>query len=255
MNPRSTAVLAGVSADSTRTGPALSLRQVEAGHRDRVVVRIDSMDVFGGEVLALLGRSGVGKTTALSAIAGTLPHTSGIIAIDGEPAPASGRVRLVARTIQSFPLLHWLSVRGNLALAAKIRGVDLVDAREILRLFRADHLIDRMPKELSGGERCRASLAQAAVGAPRALLLDEPFGGLDTWVKRGVADSLFEFARRHRSAVLFVTHDLHDAFEYADRAAVLAGQDPATVAGEVMVSVPGAMDRIRSLLAPELAPT
>jgi len=144
-------------------------------------------------------------------------------------------------------------VSGNLEKAARIRGVKLNDPDQILRLFQASHLVDRAPHTLSGGERCRASLSQAIVGSPRILLLDEPFAGLDSWVKREVADSLFEFARQSNAAVLFVTHDLHDAVEYSNRSAILGGQSPSTIVAEVDSADAGAIDRIRGLLAKEHA--
>lgn len=227
----------------------LELRSVVAGYDGYPVVHVDHLRVLGGEVVALLGRSGCGKSTLLSAVGGMLPFQAGTTAIDGEPCDERARVRKVARTLQNFPLLHWLTVKGNLEVAAKIRGVPLKDPYAILTRFRAEHLLNRMSRTLSGGERCRASLAQAAVGAPRVLALDEPFTGLDTIVKIEVAETIFDFARQRDAAVLFVTHDLHDACEYANRAIVIAGQGPARVVGEVAVAEGNGVERIRGLMA------
>lgn len=232
------------------TNCVLSLRSVVAGYGGEPVVEIEALDVLGGAVVALLGSSGAGKTTALKAIAGAIPPMRGDILIDGHAYGETGRVRRTARTLQNFPLLHWLSVRGNLLLAARIRGVTLVDPLPALRKFHADHLVDRMPKELSGGERCRASLSNAIVGTShlRVLCLDEPFAGLDAATKGEVAQSLLDFVREQRCAALFVTHDLHDASEFADEAVVLSGYRPSRISGRVQSMREPAERRMRELL-------
>jgi ABC-type nitrate/sulfonate/bicarbonate transport system ATPase subunit len=133
-------------------------------------------------------------------------------------------------------------------LSSHIRGKPCPDPVAILNRFRAGHLLDRFPKTLSGGERCRASLAQAAVANPRILLLDEPFTGLDTFVKEDVAEALFQFARDEGAAVLFVTHDLEDARHYAQRAVVIAAGQPSVIAGVVRSDEDRWLERIRELI-------
>ena len=234
---------------SSEDPPVLSLREVTVGYAQRAVVHVANLDVAGGEVVAVLALSGVGKTTLLNAIAGTLPLIKGHVLIDGKELDNVARVHVVARTLQHFPLLHWLSVEGNLKVAARIRRLRRLNAYAALQRLHAGHLLKRFPRELSGGERCRVSLAQATVGISklRVLLLDEPFGGLDSFVKADVARALFGLARDRSCAVLFVTHDIHDACEYANRAVVLSGASPAGISGELRVTSESA-EELRALL-------
>jgi NitT/TauT family transport system ATP-binding protein len=227
---------------------ALRLTALQAGYGDVVIASIDSLQIAPGEVVAIVGPSGCGKTTLLRTIAGSLPAVAGSIWIDGAAADQSLRQQLTARTLQAFPLLHWLTVEGNLKLAARLRGGLRVQTRELLTEFRAEHLAARFPNELSGGERCRASLAQAVVGSPRVLLLDEPFTGLDTLVKDDVAGSVFEFARAREATVLFITHDLHDAVVYSDRVVVLSSSSPSALFGIVDASCASAEADVRAML-------
>jgi NitT/TauT family transport system ATP-binding protein len=154
----------------------------------------------------------------------------------------------VSRTLQNFPLFHWLTVRENILLAAQIRRVPIVDLDALMRQFSAESLGDRYPHTLSGGERCRASLCQALIGQPHLMLLDEPFSGLDTLVKESIAGRLFKVARANATAVIFVTHDLYDAVAYADRVLVLGGSGITTVIGETEAAASGSLDKVRSML-------
>jgi ABC-type nitrate/sulfonate/bicarbonate transport system ATPase subunit len=226
----------------------MSACEVQFGYKGIPVIGIDSLVIRPGERVALVGRSGCGKTTVLATIAGMIELISGELQFQGAPRDALWRARNTARTVQSFPLFHWLTVRQNLLLACRIRGVKPHHIDKILEQFAASKLANRFPKGLSGGERCRASLAQAVVADPNLLLLDEPFTGLDTIVKEDVAASLFEFARRTQIGVLLVTHDLNDAIEFSDRVLVLGGSPVTRVLAEVPTNHPSALTTVRSLL-------
>jgi ABC-type nitrate/sulfonate/bicarbonate transport system ATPase subunit len=234
---------------------SLELFDVRIQFGSRPIVELSHLAVATGEIVALVGRSGCGKTSLLRMIAGTDPGHEGEIRIDGIPATPAERVERTARTLQSFPLFHWLSVRGNLELAARVRGVKAAEPDRVLREFSADQLASRMPKALSGGERCRASLAQAAMGRPRILMLDEPFTGLDTLVKDDVAQAILAFARALDACVIFVTHDLNDACRYARRIVVLAGREPSSLGEVVKSDGGGAEAQIREILMSEAIQT
>lgn len=175
----------------------------------------------------------------------------GAITFDGRERPQDWRVRHTALTQQHFPLFHWLTVRENLALAAKVRRVPEANLDQLLEQFSASAFADRFPGRLSGGERCRASLAQAAIADPEFLLLDEPFSGLDSLTKDDIARTILSFSRERKIGVLLVTHDLHDVVGLADRALVLRGPGVAKVAAVVDSHAAGALEQMRNALRAE----
>lgn len=199
------------------------------GYADVAVAGPISLKVSPKEVVAFVGPSGCGKTTILKTISGNLPLAGGQILLDSQKQNRLWLSQHLSRTLQNFPLFHWLTVEKNLRLACKVRKISGIDIDQVLNEFSALHLKDRYPTTLSGGECCRASLAQAMVTKPKVVLLDEPFSGLDLHVKEEIAEYLFSFARTHHSSVVFVTHDLHDACEYAKQVIVLGGKQPATI--------------------------
>ena len=172
--------------------------------------------------VALIGPSGAGKTSALSAIAGLTRPASGRIALDGEVwfdaadgvfrKPEERRVGLV---FQEYALFPHMSVRQNVAFAGKSR----VD--EYLERFRISQLADAKPTELSGGERQRVALARALARDPGVLLLDEPLSALDANTKLTVRGELQELLREFGLPTLLVTHDFEDAASLADTLGVL----------------------------------
>jgi ABC-type nitrate/sulfonate/bicarbonate transport system ATPase subunit len=229
-------------------GPILSISRASFGYASEPIVEIEKLEVHSHEVVALVGPSGCGKTTVLSTIAGMRDPIAGSLEILGSSRADRWRAQNTARTVQSFPLFHWLTVRQNLELACRIRGMPVKHVEGLLEQFSASHLTNRYPRGLSGGERCRASLAQAAVANPKLALLDEPFTGLDTLVKEDVAASLFAFAKNNRTSVLLVTHDLNDAVSFSQRVLVLGGRPIASVLAEIDTSDNSALDTIHQLL-------
>jgi NitT/TauT family transport system ATP-binding protein len=234
--------------ESAPAGPILFISRASFGYAAEPIVEIGKLEVHSDEVIALVGPSGCGKTTVLSTIAGMRDPIAGRLEILGSARAARWRAQNTARTVQSFPLFHWLTVRQNLELACRIRGMPVNHVEGLLEQFSASHLANRLPRGLSGGERCRASLAQAAVANPKLALLDEPFTGLDSLVKEDVAASLFAFAKDNGIGVLLVTHDLNDAVSYSQRVLVLGDRPVARVLAEVQTSDGSALETIRQLL-------
>lgn len=228
--------------------PLVAIRDVSFGHGRKIVIHLDQLDVCSGEVVAIVGPSGSGKTSVLATLAGMIEPLKGEILFNGRVQPANWRAQHTAFTLQSFPLFHWLTVMGNLRLACRIRGVDASGLMEVLKEFSADHLADRYPLTLSGGERCRASLSQAVVAHPSLMLLDEPFTGLDNLVKQAVSDSVFRFAEERKVAVILVTHDLYDACEFAHKVVVLANGDVTRIRTQIDTSRPDAILAVRDAL-------
>lgn len=223
----------------------------EIGYVGNTVLGPLDFSVNASEIVAVVGPSGCGKTTLLKAISGEVPIRSGAIQIDGANRNRAWLVEHLARTIQSFPLLHWLTVEENLMMAAKMKKGDPSRISTVLQEFSACHLRSRYPRTLSGGERCRASLAQAAIFKPKVLLLDEPFTGLDLHVKEDIAQHLFSFAQNYGTSIIFVTHELYDACEYAQRVVVLTGNKPALIKKIVNPSDEDAVQQIRRAIKGE----
>lgn len=229
-------------------GDMIEIEDAVFGYQGRAVAGPLSLRVPPREVLAVVGASGCGKTTMLKSVAGVLPLLGGGIRLEGRKRDREWLRANLARTLQNFPLLHWLTVEGNLRVACRLRGLSSADAAQVLAEFSAEHLMHKYPRTLSGGERCRASLAQAAITRPKILLLDEPLNGLDFHVKEGVAESLFSFCTSHNASIVFVTHDLHDACTYSNRVAILGGGPPATIAAIVNVDGASTVPLVRAHL-------
>mgnify|MGYP002619999147 CR=1 FL=1 len=191
-----------------------------------------SLDVDSGAFVALLGPSGSGKTTLLRMIAGLdHPDEGRIIMGDRDVTGVHVRERRVGFVFQSYALFEHMSVAQNVAFGLTVlpraRRPDraTIDARVRTLLARVElaGFGDRLPSELSGGQRQRVALARALATDPRVLLLDEPFGALDALVRRDLRRWVRSFHASLGIESILVTHDQEEAFELADRVAVLNG--------------------------------
>jgi osmoprotectant transport system ATP-binding protein len=187
-----------------------------------------SLAVARGEAVALVGESGSGKTTLLRCFNRMVEHDEGGVQVRGEEVRGLDPVRLrrsLGYVQQDGGLLpHW-SVLRNAALVPWLVGAAAPEAaaRGALELVGLDpeEFGERWPRELSGGQRQRAALARALAAEPAVLLLDEPFGALDAITRAEVRRAFASLKRRLGLTVLLVTHDLTEAFQLADRVAVL----------------------------------
>lgn len=178
----------------------------------------------------LFGASGAGKTTLLDCIAGLTDPDDGRIAIGGEDLYDSEKKQNVAawkRRIgyvhQDLALFPHLTAEENVAYGLRKLGAAERQgrSREILGLFRIDHLRDRRPAQISGGERQRVALARALVTQPRALMLDEPLAALDRPTKSSLVSDLRAWNQHHRVPILFVTHSGEEVFALGDEVIML----------------------------------
>jgi NitT/TauT family transport system ATP-binding protein len=206
-----------------------------------------SLTLREGEIVALLGRSGSGKSTMLRCIAGLIAPSAGSVSYRGELL--NGANPGVAMVFQSFALLPWLTVQQNVELAMQARDVPSTVRHEralrVIDLIGLDGFESAYPKELSGGMRQRVGFARALAVQPDALLMDEPFSALDVLTAanlRGELTRLWENREFPTKAVLIVTHNIEEAVQLADRILVLSS-NPGRIRAELPVTLPRPRDR------------
>jgi osmoprotectant transport system ATP-binding protein len=210
--------------------PIVSIAGVRFSYKEQVVLDDLDLSVAAGESVALVGRSGAGKSTLLKLINRLLLPESGTVVVDGRDTREWDPIVLRRRTgyvLQEIGLFPHLTVEENVALVPRLEGWP--DARRQARAHELLELVGlppaefahRWPRELSGGQRQRVGVARALAVDPPIVLMDEPFGALDS-VTREELRAEFQRIRRHlRQTVVFVTHDMDEAFALGDRVCVL----------------------------------
>ncbi|MCI0620895.1 MAG: ABC transporter ATP-binding protein [Acidobacteria bacterium] len=207
-----------------------------------------NVSIENGEFVSIVGHSGCGKSTVLSIVAGLQKATLGGVCIDGREVREPGRDRGVV--FQSPSLLPWLSALENVALAAGQAFPSLSTnrqkehAHQYLALVGVDEFWNQKPGELSLGTQQRVAIARALVLEPRFLLLDEPFGMLDSLTRFELQDVLLQVWEKNRKIVVMVTHDVDEALYLSDRILLMTDGPEATL-GEVL-KVPFARPRQRN---------
>ena len=206
-----------------------------------------SFEVKQGEFVALLGPSGCGKSTILNMVAGLLPKTKGTIRIDGDDV-VHGRInRKVGYVFQRDTVFPWRTVEANIGYGLEIAGVPKGE-----RAARVDRAIElagltgfnkSFPRMLSGGMRQRVALMRTLIMEPEVLLMDEPFGALDTHTKLEMHKTLLEIWERERQTVLFVTHDLGEALTLSSRIILLSAR-PGRLKEDFEVTFPRPRDAV-----------
>jgi len=210
------------------------------GKRTEVLNNI-SLEVGDGEFVCLLGPSGCGKSTLLNAMAGFLAPTSGEIRVDGEPVRKPNPRRIFV--FQERGVFPWLTVEGNI-------GFGLLKVAKAERERRIAHYVKMVglegfektyPQELSGGMKQRLEVARALAVNPDMLLLDEPFGALDSITRLVMRGELLRIWEAERKTIIFVTHDIDEAVQLADRVVVMSAR-PATIQRIVNIDIPHPRD-------------
>lgn len=216
---------------------------------ERKVVRaVDnvSLTIADGEFVCLLGPSGCGKSTLLNVIGGFLRPTAGVVRIDGEVVERPDPRRVFV--FQERGVLPWLTVEGNIGFGlfnlpreereARIRRyVEMVGLKGFERSY---------PQELSGGMKQRVEVARALAVNPDVLYLDEPFGALDSITRMQIRTELLRIWAQEKKTVLFVTHDIEESLQLADRVVVMSARP-----GRVQRIVPIDVPRPRDISSPE----
>ncbi len=238
---------------------AVSHRYEHDGQPPLPVLDAVSLTIAPGEFVALLGPSGCGKSTLLRLAAGLETASEGEVLEDGRPIRAPSPDRILV--FQEATLFPWRNIRANVAIGLEARGLlrgngARIDA--VLRRVKLEGFANFYPHQLSGGMAQRAALARALVNDPKLLLLDEPFGKLDSLTRLKMQNELLQLWANTGFTALLVTHDVEEALLLADRVIVLSDR-PATVVAEVRVDRPhprrrddGALVALRAALLDKL---
>ena len=225
---------------------------------DRGAIRIDRVEVaFGngkerimavsetnleikpGEFVCILGPSGCGKSTLLNCIAGYVTPSRGRVLLDGEPVSGPGPDR--GMVFQQYSLFPWKTVRENVAFGPRILGrgdpTPEAIADTFIEMVGLSRFAKRYPAELSGGMQQRVGIARALANYPRVLLMDEPFGALDSQTRHVMQESLLKIWSEFGITVVFVTHDIDEAIFLGDRVLVMSAS-PGQVIADIKVDLP-----------------
>ncbi len=186
---------------------------------DQISCRIEK-----GRFVSIVGPSGCGKTTLLRIIAGLEKPSAGKVLLDGrELVQGSEEIGLV---FQEYALFPWRTTLQNIEMGPEIKGVDKEKRRstamEYVKMFNLSGFENRYPRELSGGMKQRVAIARTLIMNPRVVLMDEPFGSLDSQTRNGLQEFLLGIWERRRDTILFVTHNVDEAVFLSDQIIVLS---------------------------------
>jgi NitT/TauT family transport system ATP-binding protein len=220
--------------------PVVELRDVDKRYGDGPLI-LDKVGFTArrGDFITLIGPSGCGKSTILKLISGLNPITAGRIAVEG--ATPSQALEKLAFVFQEPTLLPWLTVAGNVEVPMRLHRVAVGERTEVARrslaLVRLADRMDFYPRQLSGGQKMRVSIARALSVSPRILLLDEPFGALDEMTRDHLNEELLAIRQQQAWTAFFVTHSVTEAVFLSNRILVMSA-NPGRVHTELPVDLP-----------------
>lgn len=194
------------------------------------------LTVGRGEIISIVGPSGCGKTTVIRMAAGLSDNTAGEIIRNTDE---------LSYVFQDPTLLAWRTVRSNVELVAKLKGVKKEDRRaaaaSAIETVGLSSFEKSLPRQLSGGMKMRVSLARAITGSPELMMMDEPFAALDEFTRENMQGELLRLWRRNRFGVMFITHSIHEAVRLGHRIVVMAAH-PGRIAAVIDSPSPPTLD-------------
>jgi NitT/TauT family transport system ATP-binding protein len=208
---------------------------------DTEVLRAIDLDIYEGEFVCLVGPSGCGKSTLLNVVGGFLKASQGEVLVEQKPVSGPSRNRLFI--FQEGGVFPWLTVRQNIGfgLSTKSKKEQCSIVNHYVRMVGLNGFEDVYPRVLSGGMRQRVELARALAANPRILFMDEPFGALDYLTRLQMRSDLIRICQAERKTVLFVTHDIDEAIQLADRILVMSNR-PSTLVSDLVLVQPRPRD-------------
>jgi NitT/TauT family transport system ATP-binding protein len=217
----------------------VTLRFLPKGGKPVTALDRISLDVAEEEFSVIVGPSGCGKSSLLRLVAGLIEPSAGTISLDGKIVTRPGRDR--GMVFQSYTLFPWLTVQDNVEFGLKLGGMAVAERKRI-----AKHYIEQVglegfeksyPKQLSGGMMQRVALARALANDPEILLMDEPFGALDSQTRSLMQELLLNIWEQSHKTVLFITHDIDEAILLGDRVHVMTAR-PGRIKEVVEIDIP-----------------
>lgn len=191
------------------------------GQQNSVLHNVN-LRVDAGEIISILGPSGCGKTTLLRIIAGLENHLNGSVKINGREVSGPNysippEQRNIGLVVQERALFPHLTIEKNVLFGIQTQKNKMDIAAEFMQLFRIDHLKDKYPHEISGGEQQRVALARSMAPSPNLLLMDEPFSALDEKLKMALHKETKKIFKEKGATVVIVSHDMQEAQFFSDR--------------------------------------
>ena len=187
---------------------------------NKTILKNLNLSIAEGEFVAIMGPSGCGKTTLLRIISGLAKQTSGVISVNNQILADENNfiepeARNLGLVVQEKVLFPHLNVKNNIMFGLKTKAMDSVN--KMVDQFKINKLLDYYPHQLSGGEAQRVALTRTLVTAPKLLLLDEPFNGLDEKLKKDIYPDLQELLKQNNTTTIMVSHNTEEVQELSDR--------------------------------------
>ncbi|MHB0994368.1 MAG: bacitracin ABC transporter ATP-binding protein [Sulfurovum sp. 28-43-6] len=226
-----------------------------AGKEDYIAVTGVNLEIKKNEIISIIGHSGCGKSTLLNMIAGLDMQSSGYIFLKSKQIVGPGPERAVV--FQNHSLLPWLSVSKNIEMAVKKVMPHLSKAElkarveQFVSLVNLDHAKDKLPSEISGGMKQRVGIARALSIKPDVLLMDEPFGALDSLTRANLQEHLMRIQQNLQNTVIIITHDVDEAVLLSDRVIMMTNGPSATIGEILEVNLPKQRNRVELQHNPE----